>query len=61
MKKWNNPELQELEINATAYAPKGGYTKDGSYTSDDGKYNIPTFGFSTGNSGVPTVEVGDGN
>ena len=57
MKQWENPKIQELDINATAYNPKGGFKKDGSYTSEDGLFNIPTYGLSTGNTGTPGVVV----
>lgn len=59
MKEWKNPEIQDLDINTTAYAPQGGYTPDGVYESKDGKYTLTTYGPSTGNSGVPGVEVGE--
>ena len=38
MKKWNQPALEELDLNATAYAPEQGSKVDGSYISTDGKY-----------------------
>lgn len=59
MKKneWKTPVLTELKINKTEYNPNGGNTEDGAYTSKDGKYNFPTYGPSTGNSGTPGVDV----
>ena len=45
MKAWSQPEMEELNVRATAYSPKGG------------KYTIPTYGPSSGNSGEPTVDV----
>lgn len=59
MKKmnWSEPTVSELNINETAYSPDGGNTKDGAYISKDGQYTIPTYGPSTGNSGVPDVDV----
>lgn len=44
MKTWNQPALEELNLNATAYAGNPGVVVDGSYTSSDGNYEIPTFG-----------------
>ncbi len=57
MKAWSQPEMEELNVRATAYSPKGGLIEDGVYQSDDGKYTIPTYGPSSGNSGEPTVDV----
>lgn len=59
MKKsnWNAPMVVELNISKTAYDPNGGNIKDGTYISKDGQYTLPTYGPSTGNSGVPEVEV----
>ena len=54
MKAWSQPEMEELNVRATAYSPKGGLIEDGVYQSDDGKYTIPTYGPSSGNSGEPT-------
>ena len=51
MKAWSQPEMEELNVRATAYSPKGGLIEDGVYQSDDGKYTIPTYGPSSGNSG----------
>ena len=51
MKAWSQPEMEELNVRATAYSPKGGLIEDG------GKYTIPTYGPSSGNSGEPTVDV----
>ena len=50
MKAWSQPEMEELNVRATAYSPKGGLIEDGVYQSDDGKYTIPTYGPSSGNS-----------
>ena len=44
MKAWSQPEMEELNVRATAYSPKGGLIEDGVYQSDDGKYTIPTYG-----------------
>ena len=52
MKAWSQPEVEELNVRATAYSPKGGLIEDGVYQSDDGKYTIPTYGPSSGNSGI---------
>ena len=57
MKIWNRPAVEELTVRATAYSPVGGIKEDGVYQSDDGKYTIPTYGPSSGNSGEPTVDV----
>lgn len=57
MKTWNIPEIEELSVKATAYDPQGGNTEDGVYQSYDGKYEIPTYGPSSGNSGIPDVGV----
>lgn len=57
MKTWSQPEVEELNVRATAYSPVGGMVEDGVYQSDDGKYTIPTYGPSSGNSGEPTVDV----
>lgn len=58
MKKvWNTPELETLNVNATAYNPKAGNKVDGAYVSEDGKYNIPTYAPSSGNAGTPEVGV----
>ena len=43
MKAWSQPEMEELNVRATAYSPKGGLIEDGVYQSDDGKYTIPTY------------------
>lgn len=43
MKTWINPNLEELGVSATAYSVSGGTVVDGSYTSDDGQYEIPTY------------------
>ena len=51
MKKWNNPSIEELDLNATAYSPAGGNRLDGAYRSNDGKYNYPTYGPSGGDEG----------
>ena len=48
MKKWNNPSLEELDLNATAYSPAGGSRVDGAYNSNDGKFYYPTYGPSGG-------------
>lgn len=57
MKIWNRPAVEELTVRATAYSPVGGIKEDGVYQSDDGKYTIPTYGPSSGNSGEPMVDV----
>ena len=57
MKAWSRPAVEELSVRATAYSPVGGIVEDGAYQSNDGKYTIPTYGPSSGNSGEPTVEV----
>ena len=44
MKTWNQPMIEELDLNATAYSPAGGTVIDGSYVSRNGKYDIPTYG-----------------
>ena len=49
--------MEELNVRATAYSPNGGMIEDGAYQSNDGKYTIPTYGPSSGNSGEPTVDV----
>ena len=36
MKAWSQPEMEELNVRATAYSPKGGLIEDGVYQSDDG-------------------------
>ncbi len=41
MKAWSQPEMEELNVRATAYSPKGGLIEDGVYQSDDGKYTSP--------------------
>ena len=43
MKKWNQPALEELELNATAYAPEMGSKVDGSYVSKDGQFTYFTY------------------
>ena len=35
MKAWSQPEMEELNVRATAYSPKGGLIEDGVYQSDD--------------------------
>lgn len=57
MKTWNAPAIEALNIKGTQYHPEGGSTPDGGYVSNDGLYNIPTYGPSTGNSGTPSVDV----
>ena len=58
MKKvWNTPELETLNVNATAYNPNGGEAVDGTYISTDGKYVINTYAPSSGNAGTPGVSV----
>ena len=44
MKTWNQPAIEELNLAATAYAEIPGAFVDGSYNSDDGTYEIPTYG-----------------
>lgn len=48
MKIWNQPSLEELDLNATAYSPNGGSTEDGMYVSEDGLYHDFTYGPSGG-------------
>lgn len=57
MKKWEIPFIEELSVQETAYDPDGGCQVDGCYTSRDGKYELPTYGPSSGNTGIPGVEV----
>ena len=59
MKKWNNPSIEELDLNATAYSPAGGSRLDGAYQSNDGKYKYETFGPSSGNEGKPILNGND--
>ena len=59
MKKWNNPSLEELNLNATAYNPAGGNRVDGSYKSNDSRYTYDTFASSSGNSGTPALTGND--
>ena len=56
MKKWNNPSIEELDLNATAYSPAGGTRQDGAYMSNDGHYNYNTYGPSGGeDDGTPAI------
>lgn len=32
MKAWSQPEMEELNVRATAYSPKGGLIEDGVYS-----------------------------
>lgn len=59
MKKWNTPSIEELDLNATAYSPAGGNRLDGAYKSTDGKYNIPTYGASSGDNGEVRMNGND--
>ena len=60
MKKWNNPSIEELDLNATAYSPAGGNRQDGAYKSNDGKYNYQTYGPSGGeDDGTPHIAGND--
>lgn len=43
MKEWKTPELKELSLRDTEYFSFTGTVQDGSYMSNDGKYEIPTF------------------
>ena len=43
MKNWNQPAIEELDLNSTAYAPEKGSKIDGSYVSEDGKYTHNTY------------------
>ena len=43
MKTWNQPNLEELEMSATAYAPEKGSRVDGSYVSKDGQHTYFTY------------------
>ncbi|WP_455717499.1 hypothetical protein [Anaerosporobacter sp.] len=43
MKEWNSPEMKELSLRDTEYFALNGTVQDGTYTSNDGKYEIPTF------------------
>lgn len=56
-KTWMNAELADLSINGTEYSPNGGKVQDGQYVSNDGKYEINTWGPSGQNEGEPGVEV----
>lgn len=56
-REWEVPEIMDLEVKATQYAPEGGTIQDGAYQSNDGKWDIPTYASSAGNSGKPDVEV----
>lgn len=55
MKKWNNPAIEEIDLNATEYAPTGGYLKDGTFLGND-KRTVDFYGPSSGNSGDPVIE-----
>lgn len=44
MKIWNQPMLEELDLNATAYAPSKGTVVDGSYVSTDTQFTEYTYG-----------------
>ena len=55
MKKWNNPAIEEIDLNATEYAPTGGYKKDGFFQGNDNR-NVDFYGPSSGNSGDPVIE-----
>lgn len=46
MKTWNQPNLEELSMKATAYGSITSEKTDGTYTSNDGKYVISTYGTS---------------
>lgn len=59
MKQWNNPTIEEMALNATAYSPDGGARQDGAYTSRDGVFNIPSYGGSDGDNGVPGIAGND--
>lgn len=43
MKEWKAPELKELSLKDTEYFALNGSVQDGTYMSNDGKYEIPTF------------------
>lgn len=57
MKIWNEPSMEELNVNATAYSPDGGKFVDGTYKSNDGKYIDNTYGPSGENTGYPGAKV----
>ena len=43
MKTWTTPEIKDLAISDTEYFALKGTYQDGVYTSNDGKYVIPTY------------------
>lgn len=57
-REWKKPEIAEVNVSATAYAPQGGPVEDG--VTYDAKGNklpfLSTFGPSEGNTGVPTLK-----
>lgn len=55
MKKWNNPSIEELDLNATAYSPAKGSRIDGTYKSYDGEFTHHSYSASTGDSGTPSL------
>lgn len=59
MKKWSNPSLEELSLNATAYSPAGGTRIDGTYQSYDGQFTHRSYGASSGDSGTPGLTGND--
>lgn len=58
MKLWHTPSLEELNVNATAYAVGGGSHVDGAYQNTDGSYTRYTYASSSGNNGVPGLHDG---
>ena len=57
MKTWKTPIIESLNVSVTEYSPDNKGPEDGSYTSYDGKFSIPTYGPSAGSSGQVDVEV----
>lgn len=53
MKKWNRPEVTELNVRDTMYSPMEGSKVDGSYISEDGKYVLYTYGPSGASNEIP--------
>ena len=53
MKKWNSPEMEELDLNATEYSKNGGARKDGVFTSEN--LTVEFYGPSSGNDGKPAI------
>ena len=53
MKKWNNPSIEELDLNATAYSPAQGNRIDGTYKSYDGAFTHHSYAPSGADNGEP--------